>query len=547
MLMKKRTSSKLILLSILSLISVASVVFTILVFTKYSFHSDCMGFLLQAKEQVKQHRYFPEGFHYTTGIFGFTTSVYMIPFVNFIQNDFLLHEMGSIIAFLVVIGLNWVLFWNDKKIATLSTIMICYPLGSIYRDMMFYQSAYTNSFTLILLNLLIVKKLIQEKKIEKKYRVYLFIYLVVCIFTNYYGVSNYIYVEAPLILSIILKCWIDNGLDVKKIVQNEKKYLLILAVTLVGMVIGLIIFKGLCYKLDFNVEIKSGGIINPNNMLENWNYTLASMFVMFGIDGTSSLFSFNSIAQCLLIIYLFMSVIIVPIYFCKNLEKVKGEFNRLLVIYGIIENFVMLFLMFFGGMIEARYFIPALLTNNYMLIIFAEIISEEQKDKVKNLPIYFVIIVSIINNMSFYMGEREVLSKTDFQQIMHPSIHSDLIDFLREQGLDYGYATFWNSYNNMVISNSDITIVPFDQNNPLVPYYFNINSVDNINYYACSEDLYNPKLHQGKCFVLLRDGESIREEYYELADETLWCDGYTILVYNQNLNNYEQLVETLYN
>ena len=28
-----------------------------------------------------------------------------------------------------------------------------------------------------------------------------------------------------------------------------------------------------------------------------------------------------------------------------------------------------------------------------MFIIFAEIISEEQKDKVKNLPIYFVIIV----------------------------------------------------------------------------------------------------------------------------------------------------------
>ena len=96
MLMKKRTSRKLMLLSILSIISVASVVFTILVFTKYCFHSDCMGFLLQAKEQVKQHRYFPEGFHYTTGIFGFTTSVYMIPFVNFIQNDFLLQHSSSL-------------------------------------------------------------------------------------------------------------------------------------------------------------------------------------------------------------------------------------------------------------------------------------------------------------------------------------------------------------------------------------------------------------------------------------------------------------------
>lgn len=546
--MKRKINKGTIILCIFALLSLLSIIYMILVFSKYGFHSDCMGYLLQAKEQVKQHKFFPDGFHYTTVIFGYTTSVYMIPFVNLIQNDFLLHEIGSIIALIVVICLIWGLFWKDKKFAALSTIMLCYPLGYIYKDMMFYQSAYINILTVTLLNLILVKQLIKQENTKKRY-VLLVLYLIVCIFTNYFGVGNYVYVEAPLIISILLKCWIDNGLDIKGVIRNEKKYIVVLVVTLVGMLIGLVIFKLLCIKLGFDTEIASGGIVYPSNIQRQWDYILENMFLMFGIVGTSSLFSLQSIVQCLLLVYMVVSIIVAPIYLIKHFDKITDEFDRVLVLYGVTENFLLLFLMIFCSMLEARYFIPVMLTNIFLVIYFVRFIVKEHTNMIGKVPVYMLVIVCILDNLVLYTDDetKKIIADTGIEQIIHPSVQSNLIDYLEELGLNYGYASFWHSYSNMIKSNSTVTIVPYDQNNPLLPYYFNGNKVDNLNYYACSEDLYNPELHQGRCFILLADGETIIDRYYELADETLWCDGYTILVYNQNLNNYEQLVETLYN
>lgn len=57
------------ILFVAMLVSVCGVVYIILAYSKYYFHSDCAGFLFLAKEQLVQKKMFPEGFHYTTEIF----------------------------------------------------------------------------------------------------------------------------------------------------------------------------------------------------------------------------------------------------------------------------------------------------------------------------------------------------------------------------------------------------------------------------------------------------------------------------------------------
>ena len=56
------------MLLIALLISMAGVIFIILAYSTYYFHSDCAGYLFLAKEQLAQKRMFPEGFEYTTDI-----------------------------------------------------------------------------------------------------------------------------------------------------------------------------------------------------------------------------------------------------------------------------------------------------------------------------------------------------------------------------------------------------------------------------------------------------------------------------------------------
>jgi len=70
---------------------------------------------------------------------------------------------------------------------------------------------------------------------------------------------------------------------------------------------------------------------------------------------------------------------------------------------------------------------------------------------------------------------------------------------------------------------------------------FNENSASKYNYYAISEDYYNTELHNGRCFVLVLAGETIPEQYYHLAEDTLTYEGFTILVYGKNINEYPEL------
>ena len=69
------------------LVSICGVIYIILAYSKYYFHSDCAGYLFLAKEQLAQKKMFPERFHYTTDIFFLTPSVTMIPFLAIFEND----------------------------------------------------------------------------------------------------------------------------------------------------------------------------------------------------------------------------------------------------------------------------------------------------------------------------------------------------------------------------------------------------------------------------------------------------------------------------
>ena len=80
-----------------------------------------------------------------------------------------------------------------------------------------------------------------------------------------------------------------------------------------------------------------------------------------------------------------------------------------------------------------------------------------------------------------------------------------------------------------------------DAGSPTVPYFFNENTTQPYRYYAVSKEYYDVELHSGRCFVLVLAGETIPEAYYQLAEEILMYEGFTILVYEKNIHAYPQL------
>lgn len=525
---------------------VLSIIMIILVYSRYTFHSDCAGFLFQAKEQVKQHKWFPDRFHYTTAIFGFSTSTFMIPFVNIINNDFLLHEIGSIIAVIVLVSLIWILFKNKKKIAALTTILLCMPLSYEYEDMLFFQSAYICTLILIVLNLIMILKLwnaLEKKRSYKDVIISIILYLIVLLFANYAGVANYMYIEAPAILSLLCCIYIRNDMRLNEW-KKENTIVNIIGLTVIGCILSFIIYNMICKAINFNVFQTEGGIISPNNLHETVWRVLPGILRNFGIDGTSSLFSVSAIKSCLAMLYFFIQLIIAPYLLLRKIDDFDIK-DRFIILFCVITSFANLFLIIFGGMTESRYYMPGMLTGIITTAYFIEYVSEKYKNKIWLWGYAIILVFALCVHGGYYKYAMNSYGK-DFSinNIINPTIDDGLVNILKDKGIEYGYATFWLAYNNMIISNSEITIAAYDRGNPMVPYYFDGNDRNNYNYYACSEDLYNPELHPGKCFVLVAEGEQIPDIYYELASDSFTYTGaknYMVLIFEKNINYYEEL------
>lgn len=145
--MKEKRIAKGMLL-VAMLVSICAIIYIILAYSKYYFHSDCAGYLFLAKEQLAQRRMFPERFHYTTDIFFLTPSVTMIPFLAIFENELFAHELGIMLYIAIICILIFGLFWDHKKAATIIVTFFLFPLSWVVIDMFFSQGHISQQFFL---------------------------------------------------------------------------------------------------------------------------------------------------------------------------------------------------------------------------------------------------------------------------------------------------------------------------------------------------------------------------------------------------------------
>lgn len=89
-----------------------------------------------------------------------------------------------------------------------------------------------------------------------------------------------------------------------------------------------------------------------------------------------------------------------------------------------------------------------------------------------------------------------------------------LINFLKENELNYGVAADWHAYRNMCKSNGEIVLASCLWNaetNELYPAMKHM--------WGNSESYYNPENYPVRSFLLLAENETVADSYYELASE----------------------------
>ena len=188
---------------------------------------------------------------------------------------------------------------------------------------------------------------------------------------------------------------------------------------------------------------------------------------------------------------------------------------------------------------ESRYYLTIYFNNLLLFGLVGKWILDDKYEVLKAVPVIGILILTVcIHGIYIYSVPDEW--KQDIN-LFDPEVNRQFYEFLLANDLTYGYATFWNAYPITVLSNEEVFVVAHDAGKPTVPFYFNANVTDDYRYYAVSEDYYDPELHTGRCFVLVLTGETIPEQYYQLAEQTLTYEGFTILIYGKNINEYPEL------
>lgn len=522
------------------LVSVFGVIYIILAYSQYYFHSDCAGFLFLAKEQLAQKKMFPERFHYTTDIFFLTPSVTMIPFLAVFDNELFAHEMGILLYIFIICALVFRLFWNDKKAAVITVTLFLFPLSWVVIDMFFSQGAYLPECLFKLLLLIVIQYLftVENDESVKKTAVACIFYLAVGFLVNYAVMRRMATDMLPIFFAFVTMLIIREGISLKGVFK-QNQLLIYSAGTMVIIVISGIHYVLLCNKLGFNSLSLEIGLVESSRFCQDILDFPKTILELLGWTSTDSLFHLSTFKTCAIFVYIIISQIVVPIYLLSKVRRISDKFMQFMVLYVNFSNFITFFVMVACGEMASRYYLPVYFNNLLLLGLMGKWLLNEKYNVLKGIPAVALLAMSIcmygvyIHNVPDEWKQNKNFFETEANRKFY--------DFLLENDLTYGYATFWNAYRITVLSNEEIVVVAHDAGRPTVPYYFNNNSIDHFDYYAVSEDYYDPELHAGRCFVLVLAGETIPEQYYQFAVETLTYEGFTILVYEKNINEYPEL------
>lgn len=519
-------------------ISFLSIILCILLFTKYNFNSDCATYILLAKEQIKYKSWFPKGFYYSTEIFTFSINLLLIPFMLIFNNGLACREAGVIVAWILVILLIFLLFKNKEKKSNyegfIACILVLLPTSGMVMDMYFYQAAYVQSLVFVLIFLNVAKMLISisdDKKTNKNTIIKYLIYFLAIIAINLGGMRFQLLVCIPAIMAYIVLCIMKNDFSLQNSLKDTK-LLKILIVTMLGSVFGGISYKLLSAYVGFIDCMSYSTFIS--DLFSQFGFFCNNVALIYGITATSTLICIQSIYNCFIFVWIIFCSIFVPMFLLKNLKNINSLFYKYLIIYSNISNGLTIFFMVFTTMKEERYFLPVYFNNILLVALYIGWLIKNLQKSFSLLIIAGVACVVMLSHVNYYVNsiDRCGITKNDFEEIFSPHANDEIINFLKDNNLTYGFASYWNAYDNMSLSNGKLTIVSW-ASEPKDP-----------NYWLASKDWYDVNEHTGKCFILLANGEYIDEKYYEIADNILYCNGYTILVYSKNIYLYDEFSKT---
>jgi hypothetical protein len=535
----------------------AAVAYYILFPSRGYFHSDCADTLYWAQASYDAKALFNHEFKYAS-LLPFGGSLLMLPWISWFGVSMTTQTIGMLLFLVLFTAAVIFLFrtfgWNAKWIASLVAILLALLSLSEKSREIFWGHIIYYSLTLlfVIVGLALALRAWSHSGMALAdgmaaggigtvaganprsahlrrfwtYSTLLFIWFLLCS-TN--GIQAIAVFAVPLIFALLSQWFFQGVFDGRKVVKalDSPEYkrgnllvLLMLTGSLLGLVLGLLLAGGIqaLYENGYSTFSASTQWVNNLSMLmQHWA-------LLMGVQTTRGEFFISrdgildliKLGACLL-------TWIVPLLMLMMYRRIKDRAIRVLVLAHWGLTAVILFAYIFGSLATAAWRLTPIVGSSIMLcVVFAKWLTEETGARrflvLTVLPLALASLVSLVTlvRMPPDFGQDRGLFK--------------MRDFLAEQELSYGYATFWNANSITVLSNSRIKIrsVEIDEDQ-IIPYY-----------YQGSRSWYEDQDGQERYFLLLTPDEygSWIERDPALAREaiaTLDESGFVVLIFKNNI------------
>lgn len=535
----------------------------VFMFTKAFFHSDSAFYVQLAVEQIKSGKLFPPGMCYSTVLFVRSPNLILIPILKVVKDWMLARELMVIVMWVILILAVLYCFMPKKDKSFGAALIACMLLMNPYQtldvanettDMLFFQGAYVTIFFDIIMALGIMHRIILlDKKDKAGYKFFLMALMAVILFFPLLGsVRQDMILTLPLAAAILVFYFLESDQKVSEVLRTKRCMLTVVLIAVV-VVAGFVCYR----KLGAMYWSESKGTYLKMDKYSGLWYSIGqfvnNLTMIFGNVEGAVFLSFPGLSKFVNYFAALFLVYVIPSVALVRYNKHGKKFTRFLILFTWISNLVVA-----GVFIGCNQWAPRYLLSIYLndILLFAVLFSEYMRKRERLTAVCAGLLIVM------YCAFCHVYFWGHYKDKIGVNPNEELISFLEENDLHYGYASFWNASVNTVLSSGEVQVLPLWDYSAEDGYRKPYNPSD---YRSWLNNLewYDPSTHPGKSFVLLKNNaekdaeaqaewigkhgdnpdnpwvdqtppEDIIPELYSLNPEKLTCGDYTILVFEDN-------------
>ncbi len=509
--------------------------------TLHTFHSDDAIAVLLAREQLHSGWLIPPDWSYAYEYWILSLNLLVLPFLKLTGQMLLSRQLAVMVQFflLQIVFYRFLKRLVSRNGALLGCIFLTAPLSFIHMEHFYFQATYATtilwSFVILLLLFAFLERKTLKSELPCAIALGALIIALGCGGTRTLG-TVLLPAAAGMGIVVLMEC------DYRIPALLQKRRLLVKAGFVgLAMVLGILAGNRLL-ALGQTQGSQAMVICKTSDFFSNFAAFFTSFLQVYGCFEAETLMSATGILGVLKLLLAVFCGMVVPVSLLAVFGKLTKA-QKFYVGYSVCVFLVIFYMMVFCELKNAYYFLPVYVNNVVLTCMFIEYFREPAAktfQKILDLAVPgFLIPLALLSCVVY--GKYNYASVERWAGF--DTVDLGLMEFLKQEGLEFGYSDFFNAQCYTVASNGAVEIVSVNEeygwNEEEERFVAYVRHPSHARQWLSSKRWYQEGYHDGGSFVMTRTEflNELSSAFLENAVRTLTYGKYTILVYEESMAN----------